>query len=86
MNAGRSDRLRDLLTEFASNIGSSVRDAVSNITKNTNTSAITIAPGAVQLNIEQLNDSYDVDELFNDVADRLYSIAARASGRGVSRR
>ena len=86
MNAGRSDRLRDLLTEFASNIGSSVRDAVSYITKNTNTSAITIAPGDVQLNIEQLNDSYDVDELFNDVADRLYSIASRASGRGVSRR
>lgn len=86
MNAGRSDKLREMFSNFAENLGASVRASISNITNRANSSAITIQPGAVQLNIEQLNDKYDVDELFNDVADRLYSIAARASGRGVNRR
>lgn len=86
MNAGRSDKLREMFSNFAENLGASVRASISNIANRTSSSAITIQPGAVQLNIEQLNDKYDVDELFNDVADRLYSIAAKASGRGVSRR
>lgn len=86
MNAGRSDKLREMFSNFAENLGASVRASISNITNRTSSSAITIQPGAVQLNIEQLNDKYDVDELFNDVADRLYSIASKASGRGVSRR
>lgn len=86
MNAGRSDRLREVFSNFAESLGASVRASISNITNRTSSSAITIQPGAVQLNIEQLNDKYDVEELFNDVADRLYSIASRASGRGVSRR
>ena len=86
MNAGRSDRLQEMFSNFAESLSASVRASISNIANRTNSSAITIQPGAVQLNIEQLNDKYDVDELFNDVADRLYSIASRASGRGVSRR
>ena len=86
MNAGRSDRLQQMLSNFAENISASVRASISNIINRTNTSDIIIQPGAVQLNISQLNDSYDVDELFNDVADRLYSIAARASNRGIRRR
>ena len=86
MNAGRSDKLREMFSNFAENLSASVRASISNIANRMNSSAITIQPGAVQLNIEQLNDKYDVDELFNDVADRLYSIAARASGRGVNRR
>ena len=86
MNAGRSDRLQEMFSNFAENLGASVRASISNIANRASSSAITIQPGAVQLNIEQLNDKYDVDELFNDVADRLYSIASKASGRGVSRR
>jgi hypothetical protein len=86
MNAGRSDKLREMFSNFAENLGASVRASISNISNRENVSPITIQPGAVQLNIEQLNDKYDVDELFNDVADRLYSIASKASGRGVSRR
>ena len=86
MVAGRGETLKEAFNSFASNLGSSVRAAVSNITKNTDNSNFTIAPGAVQLQISQLNDKYDVDDLFDDIADRLYSIAAKASGRGVSRR
>ena len=86
MAAGRGEALKEAFSAFASNLGSSVREAVSNITKNTDNSNFTIASGAIQLNISQLNDSYDVDELFNDVADRLYSIASKSSGRGVNRR
>ena len=86
MNAGRSDKLKDMFADFATILGSSIRESITNIATNTSSQAITIQPGAIQLNISQLNDSYDVDELFNDVADRLYSIAARASSRGVRRR
>lgn len=86
MAAGRGETLKEAFSSFASSLGSSVREAVSNITKNTDNSNFTIASGAVQLQIAQLNDKYDVDELFNDVTDKIYSIAARASGRSVSRR
>lgn len=86
MAAGRGETLKETFSSFASSLGSSIREAVSNITKNTDNSNFTIASGAVQLQIAQLNDKYDVDELFNDVTDKIYSIAARASGRSVSRR
>ena len=75
------------LSGLLSSIKTSYGDVFRNIATNNNPSdRINIESGAVVLQVQQLNDKYDVDELFNDVTDRLYSIAARASGRGVSRR
>lgn len=47
---------------------------------------INIAEGAIQIAVEKLNDKYDIEDISNDIMDRMYSIAAKASSRGVSRR
>lgn len=87
MNAGRGAKLQEVLQGFAYSLGSSIQSSIASIINDSNNvNAFNIQPGAVVLQVAELNDKYDVDELFNDVADRLYSIASRASGRGVSRR
>lgn len=47
---------------------------------------ITISPNAINISVGQLANSYDVDDLSNDIMNRIASIAAKASGRGVNRR
>ena len=87
MNAGRGTKLQEALLGFAYSLGSSIQSSIASVIKDSNNvNAFNIQPGAVVLQIAELNDKYDVDELFNDVADRLYSIAAKSSGRSVSRR
>ena len=87
MNAGRGTKLQEALQGFAYSLGSSIQSSIASVIKDSNNvNAFNIQPGAVVLQIAELNDKYDVDELFNDVADRLYSIAAKSSGRSVSRR
>lgn len=49
-------------------------------------SELNINPGAVVINVDKLDDKYDVDELATDVFNKLSSIAAKATNRGVSRR
>lgn len=58
---------------------------ISTIDNSTN-SSITIAPGAVVINVDQLADSYDVDALSADIMNRMVSIASKATNRGVNRR
>jgi hypothetical protein len=67
------DKLRSLVHSF-SNINNS---------KNYD---ITIAPGAVVINVDELANSYDVEELSNDIMNRMATIASKATNRGVSRR
>ena len=50
------------------------------------TSSITIDPGAVVIQVEKLNDKYDVDSLATDVFNKITTIASKATNRGVNRR
>ena len=58
---------------------------ISTIDKSTNQD-ITIAPGAVVIQVEQLADTYDIEELSNDVFNRIVTISSKATNRGVNRR
>jgi len=86
MNAGRGNSLKEAFSSFASMLDSTIKGTITSITNKEQNSSIVIEPGAVVLNVEQLNDAYDIDELYNDITDRLQQIASRSSGRGVSRR
>lgn len=74
------------LSDIPNSINSTFATAVGGISNNDESSNITIQPGAIVLEVQQLNDQYDIDKLYNDITDRVYSIASKASGRGVSRR
>jgi hypothetical protein len=60
--------------------------AVTNINNKSETNSYTIAPGAVVIQVEQLNDAYDVDTLSADIMNRMYAIGNKSTNRGVSRR
>ena len=60
--------------------------AVTNISNKTESNSYTIAPGAVVIQVEQLNDAYDVDTLSADIMNRMYAIGNKSTNRGVSRR
>ena len=64
------------------------KDALSSKINNTNNggNTVTVAPGAVQIAVAQLNDKYDVDELANDIMNRMVVIANKSTNRGVNRR
>ena len=64
------------------------KDSLSSKFNNTQSSGdtINIAPGAVQIAVAQLNDRYDVDEMANDVMNRMVAIANKSTNRGVNRR
>lgn len=51
-----------------------------------NAQSIQIAEGAIQVNVAKLNDSYDINDISNDIMDRMYAIAAKSSSRSVKRR
>ena len=51
-----------------------------------NAQNIQIAEGAIQVNVAKLNDSYDINDISNDIMDRMYAIAAKSSSRSVKRR
>ena len=60
--------------------------AVTNISNKSESNSYTIAPGAVVIQVEQLNDAYDVDTLSADIMNRMYAIGNKSTNRGVSRR
>lgn len=60
--------------------------AVTNISNKTESNSYTVAPGAVVIQVEQLNDAYDVDTLSADIMNRMYAIGNKSTNRGVSRR
>jgi hypothetical protein len=53
---------------------------------NSNAQSISIAPGAVVIQVEQLANSYDIEEVSRDVMNRMVAIANKATNRGVNRR
>lgn len=53
---------------------------------NSTAQSISIAPGAVVIQVEQLADSYDIEEVSRDVMNRMVAIANKATNRGVNRR
>ena len=82
--AGEGNVLDGIRATLAS-LDSSIRSLITNnIT--TQSSNITVAPGAVVLNVAKLNDSYDIEELSNDIMNRMVNIASKATNRGVNRR
>ena len=79
-DGGILDGIRATLDKLNSTI-----KTITNI-EGSNVSSFTIAPGAVVLNVAKLNNSYDVEDLSNDIMNRMAVIASKASGRGVNRR
>lgn len=73
-----------------SNMQNTLRSLVSNpiseINSPNNQTNINVSQGAIQINIDQLNDEYDIEQISNDIMSRMYDIAAKASSRGVNRR
>lgn len=86
MNAGRGNALKEALIAFATSQMSSIREVFSRISSSMQSQAISIAPGAVVVHVDELANGYDVDELYNDITEKLYSIASKSSSRGVNRR
>ena len=76
------------------NVGASLLASLLSTTKNYSNlkndsqqvSAVNINPGAVVIQVEQLNDKYDIDSVATDVFNKITSIASKATSRGVNRR
>ena len=47
---------------------------------------INISKGAIQITVGNLNDKYDIEDVSNDIMNRIVSIASKATNRGVNRR
>lgn len=75
------DGIKDVLIKLNSSIKS-----IPNIVNKTESNSYTVSPGAVVVQVEQLNDAYDVDVLATDIMNRIYSIGKKSTNRGVSRR
>ena len=65
-------------------LNATIKSIVNN--NNIQSSSFTVAPGAVTIQVAQLNDSYDVEELSKDVMNRMVAIASKTTNRGVNRR
>ena len=79
-DGGALDSIRDTLSMLNNTIKSIVKTNIHE------TTTFTVAPGAVTIQVAQLNDAYDVEELSRDVMNRMVDIANKATNRGVSRR
>ena len=96
LNAEQTAQIRDALAASSkSGVLSGILDtlrnlqhSISSITQFVTDSSrtITISPNAINISVGQLADSYDVEDLSNDIMNRIASIASKASGRGVNRR
>lgn len=71
--------LRNLVDVLKRNVKNTV-GAVSEINN------INIASGAVVVQVQQLNDKYDIDDVATDIMNRMYAIGNKSTNRGVSRR
>ena len=79
-DGGALDGIKAVLNK----LDTSIKNLVANNTKEINN--FTVAPGAVTIQVAQLNDSYDVEELSKDIMNRMVSIASKTTNRGVNRR
>lgn len=95
LNAKQTKQIREglELTSDASPLAS-LRDLVgklnstvrSLITNNSTSNEINISKGAIQITVGKLNDKYDIEDVSNDIMNRIVSIASKATNRGVNRR
>ena len=76
---GILSNLRSTISELSHAINSIVNNNVS-------TNEINISNGAIQISVGKLNDKYDIEDVSNDIMNRIVSIASKASNRGVNRR
>lgn len=83
VTSGKENLLSNLRTTI-----DKLRSLIHNISTidNSNNYEINIAPGAVAIQVAQIADSYDIEELSNDVMNRMVAIASKATNRGVNRR
>ena len=77
---------RGILSNLRSTI-SELNHAINSIVNNNvSTNEINISNGAIQISVGKLNDKYDIEDVSNDIMNRIVSIASKASNRGVNRR
>lgn len=96
LNAEQTAQITEALRSNGKNsVLSDVRQAVSEIAaaakalvmnETNNSSSINVAPGAVVVKVEKLNDKYDIDSVADDIMNKMVSIASKATSRGVNRR
>ena len=96
LNAEQTAQITEALRSNGKNsVLSEVRQAVSEIAaaakalvmnETNNSSSINVAPGAVVVKVEKLNDKYDIDSVADDIMNKMVSIASKATSRGVNRR
>ena len=65
-----------------------LRSAVSSITttNNSNDYSVNIAPGAITVQVAEIGNSYDIEDISNDIMERIVKISNKATNRGVNRR
>lgn len=93
LNAEQTAQIREALTEqgrgsVLRNVLSTLQDirySVASLVSNT-ISSISIAPGAIVINVDELNNAYDINDVSNDIMTRITSIASKATNTGVARR
>ena len=78
-DGGALDHLRSVIEEIEASIKSFQ-------TTNYNNSSVSIAPGAITIQVAELADSYDIEDISRDIMDRISTIAAKATSRSVNRR
>ena len=95
LDANQTAQIREALAVSGENslldtlkaVTSTLETTANNLTTNTNNNqSIQIAEGAVKVTVETLADSYDIEDLSNDIFNRIVAIADKSTNRSVNRR
>ena len=77
---------RGILSSLRAGISDLIHMANSIVNNNSLNNEINISKGAIQITVGNLNDKYDIEDVSNDIMNRIVSIASKATNRGVNRR
>ena len=77
---------RGILSNLRAGISDLIHMANSIVNNNSLNNEINISKGAIQITVGNLNDKYDIEDVSNDIMNRIVSIASKATNRGVNRR
>lgn len=77
---------RGILSSLRAGISDLIHMANSIVNNNLLNNEINISKGAIQITVGNLNDKYDIEDVSNDIMNRIVSIASKATNRGVNRR
>lgn len=77
---------RGVLSSLRAGISDLIHMANSIVNNNLSNNEINISKGAIQITVGNLNDKYDIEDVSNDIMNRIVSIASKATNRGVNRR